>query len=133
MSIILKILAVIFLAFLLNVFIRQSFNLFFFLLQKPIYWFLFMVGLSFVYFFIGSKFSGSFNIIWWSAFLAFLVNVPPKRKKDDQMNKEEKEELIEEMYNEMGIKRGKPKYRVGLFLYVFGGILGWFIFYGPMF
>lgn len=88
--------------------------------------------LSFLYFFIGSRFDNSFNIIWWSALLAFIVNIPPKAKKGDILDQKEKNKIVDEMYSEMGIKKGKLKYRIGLAAYLIGGILGWVIFYSQV-
>ncbi|MBD3245139.1 MAG: hypothetical protein GF335_04050 [Candidatus Moranbacteria bacterium] len=70
-------------------------------------WVAFMGLLSFLYFFIGSRFDNSFNIIWWSALLAFIVNIPPKAKKGDAaIDQKEKNKIVDEMYSEMGIKKG---------------------------
>ncbi len=87
--------------------------------------------LSFLYFFIGSKFDNSFNIIWWSALLAFILQIPPKAKKVFS-TEEEKNKVVDGMYNELGIKNGRLKYRIGLAFYVIGGILGWVLFYGKI-
>jgi len=122
MSIILTILAIAFLTFVLNILIIQSNNFIFMVFKKPIVWIVFMSTLSFLYFFIGSRFDNSFNIIWWSALLVFIVNIPRKRK-----NK-----IVDEAYNKMGIKNGKLKYRIGLAAYLIGGILGWIVFYSQI-
>ena len=132
MSIILIILAIAFLTFVLNILIIQSYNFIFMVFKKPTVWIIFMGLFSFLYFFIGSKFDNSFNIVWWSALLAFIVNIPPKAKKDDALDQKEKNKIVDEMYNEMGIKKGRLKYRIGLTVYLIGGILGWIIFYSQV-
>ena len=132
MSIILIILAIAFLIFVLNILIIQSYNFIFMVFKKPTVWIIFMGLLSFLYFFIGSKFDNSFNIIWWSALLAFIVNIPPKAKKDDTLNQKGKNKIVDEMYNKMGIKKGRLKYRIGLTVYLICGILGWIIFYSQV-
>ena len=88
--------------------------------------------LSFIYFFIGSKFDNSFNIVWWSALLAFILQIPPKMKKGSAITEGEKNKMVDDMYEELGIKNGRLKYRIGLTFYVFGGVIGWVVFYGQM-
>lgn len=132
MSIILTILVIAFFTFVLNILIIQSNNFIFMVFKKPIVWIVFMGVLSFLYFFIGSRFDNSFNIIWWSALLAFIVNIPPKAKKSGIIDQKEKNKIVDEMYSEMGIKKGKLKYRIGLAAYLIGGILGWVIFYSQV-
>lgn len=130
MNILLTILAVAFFTFILNIIIIQSNNFIFMVFRKPVFWIVFMGLLSFLYFFIGSRFENSFNIIWWSALLAFVVNIPPKTSKRDGMDQKEKNKIVDETYQEMGIKSGRLKYRIGLLAYVIGGTLGWVLFYG---
>jgi len=132
MSIVLTILAIAFFTFVLNMLIKQSNNFIFIFFKKPTVWIAFMGLIIFLYFFVGSKFDNSFNIIWWSALLAFIVNIPPQAKKDETIDQEEKNKIVDEMYNEMGIKNGKLKYRLGLASYVIGGILGWVLFYSKI-
>lgn len=132
MSIILTIFLIAVLTFILNILIIQSNNFIFMVFRKPIVWMAFMGVLSFIYFFIGSNFENSFNIIWWSALLAFIINIPPKANKDEALDQEEKNKIIDNMYNEMGIKKGRLKYKLGLMAYLIGGILGWIIFYSQI-
>jgi len=70
-------------------------------------------------------------VIWWSALLAFIVNIPPKANKG-LVDQKEKDKIVNGMYNEMGIKRGELKYRIGLAAYLIGGISGWIMFYGKV-
>jgi len=123
-------LAIAFCVSVLNILIIQSNNFIFMLFKKPIVWIAFMGLLSFLFFFIGSRFDSSFNIVWWSTLLAFIINIPPKARKEDALNQKEKNKIIDKMYDEMGIKKGRFKYRIGLAVYLIGGILGWVIFYG---
>ncbi len=129
MSILLTLLAIAFFTFVLNITIIQSNNFIFMVFRKPVFWIVFMGLLSFLYFFIGSRFENSFNIIWWSALLAFVVNIPPKASKRDGMDQKEKNKIVDETYQEIGIKSGRLKYRIGLLAYVIGGALGWVLFY----
>ncbi len=126
------ILAIVFFTFVLNILIIQSNNFIFMAFKKPAIWIVFMGLLSFLFFFIGSRFDNSFNIIWWSALLAFVVNIPPKTKKSDVLNQKEKNKIVDDMYDEIGIKKGRLKYRIGLTAYLVGGILGWIIFYSQV-
>ncbi len=132
MSILITLLAIAFFIFVLNIIIIQSNNFIFMVFRKPIVWIVFMGLLSFAYFFIGSQFENSFNIVWWSALLAFVLQLPPKMKKNSMISEGEKNKMVDDMYNEMGIKSGKLKYRIGLACYLVGGILGWALFYGQI-
>ena len=132
MNIIITLLTVAILTAILNILIIQSNNFIFLFFKRPVAWIFFMFFLSLLYFFIGSQFENSFNIIWWSAFLSFIINIPPKAKKEDGMNQDKKNKLVDEVYENMGIKKGRLKYRLGLASYVIGGILGWVIFYGEI-
>jgi TctA family transporter len=100
--------------------------------KKPTLWIMFMGLLSFFYFFMGSRFASSFNIIWWSALLALIVQIPPKAGKRDGLDQKDKNKIVDGMYQEIGIKNGRLKYRIGLFAYTIGGVLGWIIFYGKV-
>lgn len=132
MNIILTILVVALFTFILNIIIIQSNNFIFMVFRKPATWIFFMGLLSFFYFFIGSRFDNSLNIIWWSALLAFIINIPPKNKECEPLNQKERNKITDEMYSEMGIKNGRLKYRLGLATYLIGGILGWVIFYSQI-
>jgi hypothetical protein len=120
------------LAIVLHIIIIQSDNIIFILLKKPRVWIIFMGVLSFSYFFVGSLFENSFNVIWWSALFALLKNIPPQVKKDSFMSKEEINKIVDENYREMGIKGGRLKYKLGLVLYSLGFILGWLTFYSDV-
>lgn len=132
MSIIFTLLAIAFLTFVLNIIIIQSNNFIFMVFRKPAAWIVFMGLLSFIYFFIGSKFDNSFNIVWWSALLAFILQIPPKMKKGSVINEGGKNIIVDDMYSELGIKNGRLKYRIGLTFYVIGGVLGWVVFYSQI-
>ncbi len=129
MDIILSVLAIVVLAFILNILIIQSNNFIFMVFNKPSLWIVFMGLLSFIHFFIGSNFKNSFNIVWLSALLAFIVNIPPKGQRGDAITKQENKQMVDKIYNDMGIKRGRLKYRVGMIGYLIGGGLGWLLFY----
>lgn len=146
MSIFIIILAIAFFTFILSALINWSNNIIFMMLKKPAIWIVFMFLLGFSYFLIGSQFSNSyasFNIVWWSAFLALIVNIPGKPseglgklKKQKILNNEDIKKMdddfknfIDEIYNDLGIKNGRLKYKIGLFAYVVGGLLGWGLFF----
>jgi hypothetical protein len=93
--------------------------------HRPLLWVIFMGALSFMTFALGSFFDNSLNVVWPSVFIAFLLNVPPKKNKETKI-------AVEEVYNEWGIKHGTLKYRIGLFAYIFGAIAGWVVFYGKI-
>src|SRR3989344_9281656 len=132
MSILLTLLAIAFFTFVLNIIMIQSNNFIFMVFRKPIGWIIFMGLLSFMYFFVGSKFDNSFNIVWWTALLAFILQIPPNMKKGSMITEREKNKMADDMYTELGIKNGRLKYRIGLTFYVIGGVLGWMVFYSQV-
>jgi len=132
MNIILTILAIAFLSFVVSGLIRLSNNIIFMGLKKATIWIFFMGLISFIYFFIGSKFENSLTIIWWSALLAFFQNLPPGEEKEDIIDQATKNEIVDEIYSAFGIQEGRKKYRIGLALYIIGGLLGWILFYGKI-
>lgn len=84
-----------------------------------------MLILSLSYFFIGSRFNNSFNIIWYSCIFALILNIPPK------LDKESLKE-VDNGYKELDIKNGNLKYKIGLVFYLVGFIIGWILFYGEI-
>ena len=131
MNIILTIIGIAFFTFLLKIIIIQSNNFIFMIFRKPVVWIVFMGLLSFFFFFIGSSFDNSFNVIWWSALLAFVVSIPPSAK-GTKIDQKERKQLVDEMYKEAGINHGALKYKLGLTTYILGSVLGWVIFYGEI-
>jgi len=88
-----------------------------------------MFVLNFLFFLIGSKIQDSFNVVWWSSALSFFAQLPPKKNNEDKSNVSQ---VVNELYEEMGIKNGQLKYRLGLAVFVIGGIIGWVAFYGEI-
>ncbi len=132
MSIIITIIGIIFFAVVLNIVIIQSNNFIFMILRRPYIWIVFMGVLGFLYFFVGSLFSNSFEVVWWSALIAFLMNIPPSVKKDIGIDKKMMKKWINETYEELGITHGSLKYNFGLAAYVTGCVIGWVIFFGKI-
>lgn len=132
MSTVLFILMVVVLSFVLNVIIIQSYNFLFIIINKPWVWILFMALLGVSYFYMGSQFANSFNVVWWSAFLAFLLQIPPSLNKRSGITKQERSTMVDEVYSSMGIENGRLKYRIGLASYLLGAAVGWVVFYGEM-
>lgn len=129
MSMLLSLIAIAFFTFVLSILIRQSYNFIFMFFKKPILWAVSMGLVSFVYFFVGSRFNNSFDVVWWSMLLAFIVNMPIRL---NNKSKKGADIVVDEVYGEWGIRKGKLQYRIGLASYLVGGILGWVIFYGEI-
>lgn len=121
-------LTVIVLPFFLNAAIRGSYNLIFIGKKNPFFWRVFMFVMGFGYFFVGSQFDNSFNIIWWSALIGLAANVSPSNS--DVLSREEKDRLVDDIYETIGIEDGRKRYRQGLWAYGIGAVLGWILFYG---
>jgi hypothetical protein len=122
-SFVLIIVGVLVLTAILNILIIQSNNFLFMIFKRPFWWMLFMEMLSFITFLIGSRFENSFNVVWLSSFFALLLNIPRRKSKNMRT-------AIDEVYSEIGVKHGRIKYWMGLASYIFGGVIGWVLFYG---
>jgi len=110
--------------FVITTIFRQSYNLLFFLLKKPVVWIVFVGMLGYLVFYLSSRMPQSLNIVWWASLAAFFDNIPPENK---AMSKAEMDELSDEM---LDIKDSRLKYRVGLASFAVGCVLGWIIFFG---
>jgi hypothetical protein len=61
--------------------------------------------------------------------LAFVLQLPPALKKGDVISEQEKHKFVDDMYREIGIEKGRLKYKIGLIFYLVGGTLGWILSY----
>ena len=107
----------------LNILYRQSYNLLFFYLHKPYLWIAFVGSLGIFWFLVGSYYDFSFNVVCWSAIVAFAQNVPPK----SPFSKSEMSE-ISDSFTE--VSRSVLKSRAGLVSFALGNILGLLLFWG---
>lgn len=115
---------------LLTMICKQAYNLIFFLNRKPNLWILLMFVIGFLFFMISSEIQDSFNAIWLSAALTFFTLIPPKKDKSLEV---EINGVTDDVFSEMGIKKGRLKYRIGLSAYIAGCLLGWIAFYGSFY
>jgi len=113
----------------LTVICKWSYNIIFMALKKPSLWSFLMLIINFLFFLVGSKIQNSFNAVWWSSALTFFAILPPQKNKE---NKAEINSTVDAMYEAMGIKKGRLKYRIGLAMFIIGGLAGWLIFYGEI-
>ncbi len=65
-------------SFVLSVLYRQSYNLLFFYLKKPLLWILFVGFLPLLWFSLGVIFHLSPTVVWWSSIVALCLNIPSK-------------------------------------------------------
>jgi hypothetical protein len=116
--IILKIVAFV---FILKVVCAQSQNLIFLYLRKPYVWMLIMFSIGAAFVLSVRNVDNATTVIFWSAALTYFSLLPPVNK-----NKEERQlvkEMADEMYDEMNIKRGRLKFRIGLSSFVVGAFV----------
>lgn len=108
---------------LLSMIIRQSYNFVFLALKKPILWIFLLASLGAT--FIVSAFAMSWDprIVSSAAFLAMIFNWPPSAPKG--MPKAEVKNRIDQLYDEVGITRGRLKYRLGLLSFAFFSALAY--------
>jgi len=126
MKIILFIVLTLLLFLVITTLFKQSYNVLFFFLKKPILWIVFVGMLNFLVFYISSLAPKSYYVVLWASLVAFFDNLPPKNK---VMTKAELNGLCDEM---LDIKSSRLKYRIGLFSYALGGFLGWLVFFGKI-
>lgn len=114
---------------LLTPILRQSYKLIFIMALKPIVWIGFLAALNFLFFFIASIIQDSFNVVWWSSALSFfnLLSLNTQKENNGEIKK-----TTDDMYEIIGINKGRLKFRLGLYAYIVGGLLGWVIVYGEI-
>lgn len=106
--------------------ITWSYNILFYVLKKPVLWFVAMFAIGFLTLFLSSFFENKLDIISSAATLAFLFNMPPK-------NKDIPKDMMDKLSDEFSeIKNSRIKYYIGLGLYVAGCILGQVIGYAEV-
>jgi hypothetical protein len=115
--------------FVLKVVCAQSQNFVFMYFKKPFYWIALMFCIGFVYVLSIHRVRDAPTVIFWSAALTYVSLIPPrlKNKEDRKLAKE----MADEMYDEMNIKRGRLKYRIGTSAFVVGIIIAYVFFMGP--
>lgn len=123
MNVILTVIGILILGFILNVILKQTYNLIFIFGKKPFAWALTTGLVSFAFWFMCAAFAWSVSIPAWACTIAFFMNVPPSHSKGGK-------ELANVMYSEMGIENGALLYRIGLGMFVVLAIASWVIFYG---
>ena len=101
----------------LNVLVRQSYNLFFFWLRKPVVWIIAMAVIGFANFATAGWIGSSVSLPFWATAIALVINVRPRLK--DELAK-----TVDEVYLEWGIIRGRLKYRLGLFAMAISSLAG---------
>jgi len=110
-------------AFILNVLYRQSRNVILFISQRPYSWMMFVCCLGLIWFFIGSFFGFSFNMVWLAASFTFVSNLTPQFSGAGRKPDEESKELSK-TYG--AVFRTKS----GLAAFATGCALGWLLFWG---
>ena len=115
-------------AFVLNVLLRQSYNLIFFLGRRPVAW-IWTVGLlGFLTVASAALLGWSNNLVAWACILAVAMNLPPAFA--DSKTTKETTATADEVYAEMGIPGGKRKYRAGLIAFSLASLISYLLFYG---
>ncbi|MET4841924.1 hypothetical protein [Bradyrhizobium japonicum] len=108
-SILLKIAAQ---TYLLKVLLGQTYNFFFFIAAQPILWVIVAAMLGASYVALASALSWDPRIISWVIIAVTILMWPPSRP--NGYSKEEIAQFVEEFYGEIGIGRGRLKYRLGV-------------------
>jgi len=111
--------------FIIKVIMIQAYNILFFIMKKPYLYIIFagmfnIVALEILSLFFNIKTEAYiFNIYGLSSIIALFFLVPPKT--DKVISKKEMNKLSDEM---TGIKHSRLLYRVGLFVFFIGNIVG---------
>jgi hypothetical protein len=117
--------------FILRLILNWSYNLLFALARRPLTWVFLCLLVGFSWFaFSGGLMKFSINVSWWSAALALVLSIPPKRP--PQVSEAEFRTLAQEMARGMGVAYSPAKYRLGLAAFAIGAIVGWITFYGSI-
>lgn len=128
MDIMLTVGAVLILGFILNVILKQTYNLIFFIGRKPILWITCISIVSLAIWALASTFDWSVSIPAWACTIALIMNWPPSQKTQDTQITASA--IADEMYREMGIPKGRLLYRIGLVSFIITSVASWILFYG---
>jgi hypothetical protein len=108
-------------SFLLSVLYRQSYNLLFFYLKKPLLWILFVGFLPILWFSLGVIFHLSPTVVWWSSIIALGLNITPQ----NNLAKKEMREFADEFTE---VPNSIQKSRYGRICFAIGIAVGWILF-----
>ena len=108
-------------SFVLSVLYRQSYNLLFFYLKKPLLWILFVGFLPLLWFSLGRIFHLSPTVVWWSSIIALGLNITPQ----SNLTKKEMQEFADEFTE---VPNSIQKSRYGRICFAIGIVVGWILF-----
>ena len=113
----------------LNVIIKQSFNILFILLRKPVIWIMIMGLLGMLVFLVTILFKWDASIMSAAMITALILNIPPGNV-SVKMDETAYKDLIDDTYETMGITGGLIKHRLGLVLFCVTGIASYTLLFG---
>ena len=121
MVLIYSVLEVAIFSFVLSVLYRQSYNLLFFYLKRPLLWIIFVGFLPLFWFSLGVIFHMSPTTVWWSSIVALGLNIPSK----NGLTKKEMQEFADEFTE---VPNSIQKSRRGRISFAVGIAVGWILF-----
>lgn len=130
MNILLGLVLIIAIGFVLHILIKQTYNLVFFTLNRPVAWIVICGFVSFLTWLISYLFELNISIPSLATTIALLSSLPPKVQ-DGHLQKE-MDKIADELYESVGIKNGRKLYRVGLVVFLAVAIISWIVFYGDI-
>ncbi|KIZ45046.1 hypothetical protein OO17_08575 [Rhodopseudomonas palustris] len=114
--------------FVLNVVLRQTYNFVFLLWKKPVVWAGVVASLSIANMLIAYGLSWNPGIVSSAVIFVLILNWPPTIPKG--VSKADAKNLVNQIYEELGIKKGRAKYRFGLLLFMLFSLVSYAFLFG---
>jgi hypothetical protein len=130
MSTVLLIVGIVFLGFIVNVTLKQSYNFIFIIGKKPLLWIATMAIVAIVVWYVSAAAKLGVSVPAWASLIALFMNLPPRQK--STVEKQAIQAMTDEVYAEMGIKHGRIFHRVGLVVFAFVCLASWFVLYAEV-
>lgn len=128
MNTILTVLVIVALAFVVNVLLKQSYNLLFFVGRKPIAWIVSATVIGVGTWSVSAMAGWNVSVPAWACAIALVMNLPPRQQSSDKQR--QVQTAVDEVYREMGIRNGRFLYRVGLAVFLVASVGSWVVLYG---
>jgi hypothetical protein len=114
--------------YILNVIFSQLYNFVFMFWRKPVAWIFLVSVLSILHMAIAYSLAWNPRSVSCAVLLTFLLKIPPPSPKI--LEKAAFRDMIDNVYLEMGIVRGRLKYRLGVAAFAVFSLASYLLFFG---
>lgn len=129
MSVVLAIAGILTLGFAVNVVLKLSYSLLFFVGGKPVLWIVTVTFVGVAVWALSAVVGWSVSVPAWACATALLMNRHPAKERWREQSVEASADAV---YAEMGIRHGRILYRLGLVAFAMACLVSWASFYGEV-